>query len=588
MEYRGYDSAGVAIVNDTNIEVCKKAGKLENLASALESQALTGSVGIGHTRWATHGERTDKNAHPHFDCRNEIFIVHNGIIENCNVLKKKLEKAGHTFITETDTEVLAHAIEQEMNGGGPLEKAVRRALKHVVGTYGITVVSSQDPEKLVAARLGSPLILGMVGKGEYIVASDVAAILPYTKEVLYLEEGEVATVTRSGHTITTLDNKPVQREVGSVGWDIEQAEKQGYEHFMLKEIMEQPRIIEDGQRGRLIAEDGVAHLGGFIEKEKEWRKIENITIVACGSAAYAARVGASMIEEFAGIRTRVEVGSEFRYSSPVIDSKTAVVVVSQSGETADTIASLKEAKRQGALTFGIVNVVGSTIAREVDSGAYIHAGPEISVASTKAFIGMLNLLSLFTLALARQRGMSPAEGSKLAAELHALPGKIQAILETDKKIEKIAKKYVKYEHAFFLGRNYNLAIAQEGALKLKEISYVHAEGLHSGELKHGPLALIDDRFFSLFIIPKDSVYKKNMSTVEQVKARNGRVVVVTTDGNSDFDDIADDVIFIPKTLEPLVPILAVVPLQLFAYHIAVLRGCDVDQPRNLAKSVTVE
>jgi len=588
MEYRGYDSAGVAIVNDSNVQLCKKAGKLENLVSALEAQSITGSVGIGHTRWATHGERTDTNAHPHTDCKNEIYIVHNGIIENCPDLKKRLEKEGHVFITETDTEVLTHLVEEEMKDGGPLEAAVQRALKDVVGAYGITVVSSQDPEKLVAARLGSPLVLGIIGVGEYIIASDVAAILPYTKKVVYLEEGEIVTVTKTGHAITTLDNKKVEREADKIDLDVEEAEKQGYNHFMMKEIMEQPKVIKDGQRGRLIPEEGVAHLGGFMEKEEEWRKIENITIVACGTASYAAMVGEYMLEEYAGIRTTTVVGSEFRYRSPIIDKKTAVVVVSQSGETADTIASLKEAKRQGALTFGIVNVVGSSIARAVDSGAYIHAGPEISVASTKAFIGMLNMFALFTLSLARQRGMSEVDGKKIIEELKELPGKIQEILDQEKAIAKVAKKYAKFDHAFYLGRKYNYAIALEGALKLKELSYVHAEGIHTGELKHGPLALIDDKFYSVIIAPEDSVFEKNISSLEQLKARNGKAIVVTTAKNGRIKKLADDVITIPKTIEPFMPILAAIPLQLFAYYIAVERGCDVDQPRNLAKSVTVE
>ncbi len=588
MEYRGYDSAGVAIVNETGIESCKKAGKLQNLTSALEAQAITGTVGIGHTRWATHGAPTDQNAHPHSDCKNEIFLVHNGIIENCDTLRKQLEELGHEFVTETDTEVLTHLIETEYEGVDDLETAVQRALQKVVGAYGVAVVSTKDPEKIVAARHGSPLVLGIIGEGEFILASDVTAIISYTRDVVYLDEGEMVTVTPQGHTIKTLDNKEVSREANTVDWDVEQAEKEGYNHFMLKEIMEQPKVLLDGMRGRLVESEGVSHLGGFIEKDSKWQEVDRIIIVACGSAAYAGDIGRYMIEEFASIPVQVEIGSEFRYKKPVMNGNTAVVVVSQSGETADTIASLREAKRQGALTFGIVNVVGSTIAREVDSGAYIHAGPEVAVASTKAFVGMLNLFAQFTLALARQRLMSSTEGQKMAKALKELPEKVQQILDGEKKIAKLAKKYAKYDHAIFMGRKYNYGIALEGALKLKEVSYVHAEGIQSGELKHGPLALIDDRFYSVFIAPKDSVYEKNMSNIQELKARDGRAIVLTTEGNKDFDKLADDVLFIPPTLEVLTPILAIIPLQLFAYYVAVERECDVDQPRNLAKSVTVE
>ncbi|MFH1426830.1 MAG: glutamine--fructose-6-phosphate transaminase (isomerizing) [Candidatus Kerfeldbacteria bacterium] len=588
MEYRGYDSAGLAILEDQNVKICKRQGKLSNLLSALESQDVTGSVGIGHIRWATHGEPSDVNAHPHSDCRDEVFIVHNGIIENYPELKKKLQKKNHTFTTETDTEVLAHLIEMHHPDGVSLEDAVQAALKEVVGAYGIAVVSSRDPEKIVAARLGSPLVLGIIGEGEFIIASDVTAILPYTREVIYMDEGEIATVTPDGYSIKTLDNKEVSKTANRIEWDIAEAEKQGYPHFMLKEIMEQPDVIKNGLRGRLLPEEGLAHLGGFIEKQKEWRKIKRIILVACGSASYAATVGEYMLEEYAGISVEVEVGSEFRYRQPVIDDMTAVIVVSQSGETADTIASLREAKRHGALTFGIVNVVGSTIAREVDSGAYVHAGPEIAVASTKAYVGMLNMFALLTIALGRQRGMSVVTGQRIAKELWALPNKIKKVLEQSDDILQIAKKYQKLDHAFYLGRKYNFGTAKEGAQKMKEISYVHAEGYQSGELKHGPLALIDDRFYSVFIAPKDSVFEKNLSNLQELRARNGKAIVLTTEGTTEFDDIADDVITIPKTLEMLTPILAIIPLQLLAYHTAVLRKCDVDQPRNLAKSVTVE
>jgi glucosamine--fructose-6-phosphate aminotransferase (isomerizing) len=590
MEYRGYDSAGLAVLENSNVKTCKRKGKLQNLLGALHDQEMSGTVGIGHIRWATHGEPSDRNAHPHADCRDEIFLVHNGIIENFAALKRRLAQDGHSFSTETDTEVLAHLVEAHMNATAdtPLETAVQAALKEVQGAYGIAVVSSRDPEKVVAARLGSPLVLGLVDGGEFIVASDVTAILPHTREVIYLDEGEIVTVTREGYSIKTLENQAVERAAKQVEWDITQAEKAGYPHFMVKEIMEQPEVVRNGLRGRLVAEEGLAHLGGIIEKEEEWRAIERIILVACGSAAYAAEVGRVMLEEYAGIPTTVDIGSEFRYRKPVLDKTTAVVVISQSGETADTIASLREAKRRGALTFGIVNVVGSTLAREVDSGMYIHAGPEMAVASTKAYVGMLNMFALLTMALGRQREMSPVTGQRIAKELMALPDKIQQVLDQTDAVKAIAEKYQQYEHAFFLGRKYNFGTAREGAQKLKEISYIHAEGYHAGELKHGPLALIDDRFFSVFVAPKDSVHEKNLSNLQELKARKGRAIVVTTKGNAEFDGIADDVIEIPKTIEMLTPILAVIPLQLLAYHVAVLRGTDVDQPRNLAKSVTVE
>ncbi|MDP3970076.1 MAG: glutamine--fructose-6-phosphate transaminase (isomerizing) [bacterium] len=587
MEYRGYDSAGLAILDKGKVKSVKKAGKLQNLTDELKTHKITGQVGIGHIRWATHGAPTDVNAHPHNDCHNELYLVHNGIIENYQALKEKLAKAGHEFNTETDTEVLTHLIEMYYQDI-PLEEAVQQALNDVVGAYGLAVASTREPEKIVAARLGSPLILGIIEKGEYIIASDVTPILSHTREVIYLEEREIATLTPEGYNIRTLDNKKVEPKVDNVDWDVDQAEKLGYPHFMIKEIMEQPQVIKDGLRGRLEPEIGAAHLGGFIEQDKRWRDIERIIVIACGTAAYACMVGEYMIEEYAGIPTEVEIGSEFRYRQPVLNEKTAVVIVSQSGETADTIASLREAKRQNVLTFGIVNVVGSTLAREVDAGAYIHAGPEVAVASTKAFLGMLNMFALFTLALGRQRGMSVVTGQRIAKELLALPDKIQAILEKNDDIKKIAEKYSKYEHAFYLGRKYNFAVAEEGAHKLKEISYVHAEAYPAGELKHGALALIDDRFYSVMIVPEDSVYEKNVSNLEEIKARSGVVLAITTEGNHALDDKADDVIYIPKTLEMLTPLLSVIPLQLFAYHIAVLRDCDVDQPRNLAKSVTVE
>lgn len=589
LEYRGYDSAGVAIIQkDGSVGVVKKAGKLAQLADALEVVPMYGTVGIGHTRWATHGGPTDTNAHPHGDCNNEVFVIHNGIIENFRELKAELTAEGHTFKSQTDTEVIAHLIERAYTPDVTLEQAVQVVLGEIVGAYGLCILSSREPEKIVTARLGSPLILGLLPDNEYMVASGMTALLPYTREVIYMEEREMAVITPKGYTLTTIDNKEVQRDSEHVEWDIAAAEKGGFDHYMLKEMMEQPDVVIDGMRGRLIPEDGIAHLGGFLEYEDRWREIERIIIVACGSAAIAGQIGEYMIEEYAGIPVEVEIGSEFRYRKPVLNDKTAVIFVSQSGETADTIACLREVKRQGVLTFGIVNVVGSTLAREVDSGAFIHAGPEVSVASTKALMGMMNLFAQLTVALGRSRGMSLVTGKRIAEELEALPKLMTELLEKREEIMALGKTYAQYDHAFYLGRKYNFPIAAEGALKLKELAYVHAEAYPSGELKHGPLALIDDRFFTVVIAPQDSVYEKSVSNIQEVRARGGKMIVIATEGDDSIHEMADDVIFIPKTLEMLTPMLAVIPLQLFAYAIAVERGCDIDQPRNLAKSVTVE
>lgn len=588
MEYRGYDSAGIAVVENNDIQMCKKAGKLQVLTEEVEGEQWGGTVGIGHIRWATHGIPNDTNAHPHTDCTNKLYVIHNGIIENFHQLREQLTSKGHTFTTQTDTEVLTHLIESHSEGN-TLEQAVQESLKEVVGTYGLAVVSENDPEKIVAARLGSPLILGIIGEGEYMIASDATAILPHTRDVIYLDEGEIVTVTREGYSITTVDNTQVHKVASRIEWNIQQAEKQGYAHFMMKEIMEIPSVIEDGLRGRLIAAEGVAHFGGFLEYEEKWRSIKRIVIVACGGASIAARVGEYMLEEYAGIPVKMEIGSEFRYRKPVLDKDTAVILVTQSGETADTIASLREAKRQGVFTFGIVNVVGSTIAREVDAGMYIHAGPEVAVASTKAMAGMISMFALLTLALGRQRGMSVVTGQRIAKELQSISGLVEkALSQNTESIAAIAKKYKAYENAFFLGRKYNMPAALEGALKLKEIAYVHAEGYPSGELKHGPLALLDDRFFVFAVVPKDSVYEKNLSNIQEVRARKGIVIALTTEGNTDMTQYCDEVIYMPKTLEMLTPVLAMVLMQLFAYNIALERECDIDQPRNLAKSVTVE
>jgi glucosamine--fructose-6-phosphate aminotransferase (isomerizing) len=589
MEYRGYDSAGVAILHQNgNINCHKKKGKIAELEKDLPTVLNDGSVGIAHTRWATHGEPSDLNAHPHAGCDEKLYVVHNGIIENYPALKKKLIKEGHAIKTQTDTEILAHLIEKYYAKYKPLEEAVKRALTEVQGTYGIAVVTSSEPDKIVAARLGSPLVLGVVGEGEYIVASDVTALLKHTRQVIYLEDREIATLTPKGFEIVTLDNQHIQKKIQQVEWNVDEAEKSGYPHFMLKEIMEQPKVVEDAMRGRLDIQEGLAHLGGFIEKEQRLGKIKRIVIIACGTAYYAGLVGEYMIEEYAGIPVDVEFASEFRYAKPVVDKDTAVIIISQSGETADTLAALREAKRKGALVLGIVNVVGSTIAREVEAGAYSHAGPEIGVASTKAFMSQLVILVLVAMYLGRQRGMSLVMGKRIAEELKLIPEKIKQILENANKIKKIAKKNYLYNDFLYLGRKYNFAIAYEGALKLKEISYIHAEGYGSGEMKHGPIALIDEKFPCLFICPQDSVYEKNISNLQEVKARKGKIIAVATEGDKNIKKMADEVIYIPKTLEMLTPLLAVVPLQLFAYYCAVFLKRNVDQPRNLAKSVTVE
>lgn len=587
MEYRGYDSAGLAVIQTDGIECHKKLGKLGNLQTEIAKYDIAGNVGIGHIRWATHGQPSDINAHPHNDCREEIYLNHNGIIENYHEIKAALLKKGHTFYSATDTEVLAHLIE-EHHKTMPFEEAFITALNEVVGTYGIVALSSKEPEKILAARLGSPLILGIIGAGEYMVASDVSAIMKHTREVIYLEDGEICVLSPAGYAVKDLKAQLVDHKIDTVDWDIGQAQKQGHKHFMLKEIMEQPHVIMNSLRGRLKQEEGLAHMSGFIEYEQRLQEASRVIIVAMGTALYAAQVGEYMIEEYAGIPVEVESAAEFRYRKPVIDEHTVVIAISQSGETADLIAAVREAKLKGALVLGLINVVGSTIAREVDAGAYCHAGPEIGVASTKAFMAQLTVLTLVTIFLGRQRGMSVVTGQRIAKELLLLPDKVKQILDEAPAIEVLAQTYSQYRDFFFLGRKYNYAIAYEGALKLKEISYLHSEGYGAGDLKHGPIALIDDQFPSVVLVPQDSVYEKVLSNIQEIKARNGRVLAIATAGDDHVATIADDVIYIPKTLEMLTPLLAVVPLQLFAYFIADHLGRDIDQPRNLAKSVTVE
>jgi len=586
LEYRGYDSAGLCVVNKNNLFYQKTVGRIYQLEEKLKDKNLEGSIGIAHTRWATHGEPSEKNAHPHFDCRKEIAVVHNGIIENYKELRKDLEEKGHKFISETDTEIIAHLIEE--NWQGDLLEATRQALEKLEGTYGICVISKNEPEKLIAARNGSPLIIG-VGDKEYFLASDASAFIAYTKKVIYLEDKELVEITPQMLNTMTLTKSNVDKKIEEINWDVESIEKGGYENFMLKEIHEQPETIKNTMRGRLNVEDGTAHLGGPQIDEKFVRQIDKIIITACGTAWHAGLVGEYMIEEYARIPVEVEYASELRYRNPIINSHALVIVISQSGETADTLAALREVNKKGAKSIGIVNVVGSTIARETNAGGtYIHAGPEIGVASTKAFTSQITALALLTLFLGRLKGISVLEGQKIVKELNKIPQKVSKILKKEKEIKRIAQKYYRYNNFLYLGRGINFPIALEGALKLKEISYIHAEGYPSAEMKHGPIALIDKNFPTVFIAPRDSLYEKSISNMEEIKARKGKIITIATEGDKQIFDKSDEIIYIPKTIDILYPLLTVIPLQLFAYYCAVLRGCDVDKPRNLAKSVTVE
>ena len=577
--YRGYDSSGLVVL-EAGKPICIRAvGKLENLENKLGDNHLKSEIGLGHVRWATTGAVTEANAHPHCDCQGNIFLVHNGIIENYQELKDGLLKEGHKFRSETDTEVMAHLIEKYFEGN--LETAVRKALKLVKGTYGIAVISRDDPQKIVVARLSSPLLIGTNGE-EYIVASDANAISPYARKVINLDDNEIAIISQNDLFILK------EKQPETLEFEAEEAQKKGYPHFMLKEIMEQPESIENALKGRLLPEEGKAKLGGLDFIKEKLREVERLNIVACGTAYHAGMVGEYMLEEYAGFPTEVDLASEFRYRQPILDKKTAALFVSQSGETADTISALREVKEKGITSIGIINAVGSSLARETDVGIYNHAGPEIGVASTKAFTSQLTILALLTLFLGRQRQLSMVMGQRIARELQKLPELIREVLKMNDTIKSVAEKYQTYSNFLYLGRKYNYPIALEGALKLKEISYIHAEGYSAGEMKHGPIALIDENFPTFVICPSDSVYNKVVSNIEEIKARKGPVIALATQGNEDIKKIVDDVIYIPKTLEMLTPILSVIPLQLFAYHMGVLLGRDVDKPRNLAKSVTVE
>ena len=587
LEYRGNDSAGLALLERGKIKRVRALGKVAELEKKMNGKKIVSSLGIAHTRWATHGKPAEKNAHPHADCSGALAVVHNGIIENYFELKERLLKKGHRFTSETDTEVVAHLIEEHLKKKSTsLEEAFALTLSELRGTYGLVVCSEKEPEKLLVARLGSPLLLGL-GNDEYFVASDVSAILAHTKKVVYLDDGEWAVITSQGYIVKS-GNTVRKKDEKLVEWSEREAHRGGYPHFMLKEIFEQPHSFADALRGRLVVEEGMARLGGLREVEKRLSTIKRIIIVSCGTSYHAGLVGEYMFEEYAGIPVEVEFASEFRYRKPLLDKYTAVLAISQSGETADTLAAVREAKAKGALTLGIVNVVGSTIARETDAGIYNHAGPEVSVASTKAFTSQLAVLALLTLYLGRRRGMSLVTGQRIARELSRIPKLMTEVFKQDKMIKKLAKKYAGRKNYLYLGRKYNFPIAFEGALKVKEIAYVSAQGYPTGEMKHGPIALIDSEALCIMVAPKDSVYEKSVSGLEEIKARGGTVVVLTTEGNTALAKKADAVIALPKTLEMLTPLLSVIPLQLLAYHMSVARGYDVDRPRNLAKSVTVE
>ncbi|MEK7596316.1 MAG: glutamine--fructose-6-phosphate transaminase (isomerizing) [Patescibacteria group bacterium] len=587
LEYRGYDSAGVVGLSKAGIKPFfkKSAGKISDLEVKIK-KIPPSSCAIAHTRWATHGEPTAANAHPHSCCQEDVFVVHNGIIENHNFLRGALEREGHIFKSETDTEVLAHLIERSFGADG-LEGAVREALRHVKGTFGLAAVSRRHPNQIVAARRGSPLLVG-IGKNEYFAASDAAALVSHTKRVIYLNDDEMAVLTPEGYDISNFSKKKLSKTIDTIDWDLEESQKGGYAHFMEKEIFEAPQVIKNTIGGRIIAKEGEVKLGGLEPIEDQLYDIDRLVIVSCGTSYYSALVGKYLFEEFAGLPVEVEYASEFRYHSPPLGKNTAVLAISQSGETADTLEAIKEAKRKGVLTLGIVNVVGSSIAREVKAGVYNHAGPEIAVASTKAFLSQLTVLALLAVYFGRLRRLEKEEAKKILADLLSLPGKAERILRQAETIKKIAAKFKNSLNFLYLGRKYNWPVALEGALKLKEISYIHAEGYPAGEMKHGPIAVIDSSFPTIAIALKDSVYEKVLSNVEEIKARKGKVILICEEKDGRAAACADEAIFIPEICEPLSPILSVIPLQLFAYYLAVLKGHDVDKPRNLAKSVTVE
>ncbi len=601
LEYRGYDSAGMATVANRRLHVRKRAGRIADLASLLTDEPLPGSHGISHTRWATHGGATDRNAHPHLgglglgdwgdqDHRNgTIAVVHNGVIENYASLRQQLLEEGFVFKSETDTEVIAHLIASTLNGNGDLVEAVRKALARLKGTYGLAVISSKHPDLIVGARLGSPLVLG-VGEDEGFLASDPSALLGHTEKVVYLSDHQLCVLTPESWEIQDLkqDGAPVEARVCQIDWDPGDADKGAFEHYMLKEIHEQPETLKNAMRGRLDDSDASAHFGGLNLTPRQLRRIERIILTACGTSYHAALVGEYLFEELGRMPVEVEYASELRYRNPPIDRNTIAIAITQSGETADTLAAVRELKRKGHPTLAICNVVGSSIAREADGGVYLHAGPEIGVASTKAFTSQVTVLTMLALYLGRMRHLSSIQGAKIIEELRAMPDIIRRTLNCQERVREVAERYHHVSTFLYLGRQFLYPVALEGALKLKEISYIHAEGYPAAEMKHGPIALVDENTPSVFLMPRGAVFDKVMSNLEEIKARGGPVIAIACEGDQEVADKADDVIYVPECPEYLQPLVAVVPLQLLAYHIALLRGCDVDKPRNLAKSVTVE
>ncbi len=589
LEYRGYDSAGVAILN-SDLKLYKTHGKVNDLEEAVKGKDLTGTIGIAHTRWATHGEPNDVNAHPHFSYSKNLAIIHNGIIENYAPLKQELLKRGYIFESETDTEVLIHLIEDiQLNENVSLEEALQIALNQVVGAYAIVIINKHESDKLIVARKGSPLVIG-IGEKEFYVASDATPIVEYTRDVVYLNDEEIAVISRNGDfTIRTISNIEKTPYIQTLEINLSALEKEGFEHFMLKEIYEQPKSIRDSMRGRLIAQKGVVSLGGISEYKQKMVNAKRIIIVACGTSWHAGIVGEYLIEELTRIPVEIEYASEFRYRNPVIYEDDIVIAISQSGETADTLAAIELAKSKGATIIGICNVVGSSIARATHAGSYTHAGPEIGVASTKAFTSQVTLLTLMALMIAEAKGtVSQSRYHQLIAELDSIPAKVEKTLLVNDKIIEIAKIFKDSRNALYLGRGYNYPVAMEGALKLKEISYIHAEGYPAAEMKHGPIALIDEEMPVVIIATNKGTYKKVISNIQEVKARKGKIIAIITEGDETVKELADHYIEVPETEEMLVPLIATIPLQLLSYHIAVMRGCNVDQPRNLAKSVTVE
>jgi glucosamine--fructose-6-phosphate aminotransferase (isomerizing) len=587
LEYRGYDSAGIALIKDGKMIIEKKAGKVADLTALIQGKNLSATLGMGHTRWATHGEPTDLNAHPHTGCNGDIALIHNGIIENYATIKKKLVQDGHVIKTATDTEVLVHLIEEMQKKTKDLFTAVRYALLEVDGTFGIVVLSTKEPDKLIAARRGSPIVLG-IGEHENFIASDPSALVEHTRQVVFLNDNEIACLTADNFYTKTIHDQAVVKDIEEVTLSLEQIEKSGYPHFMLKEIHEQPESILNCLRGRLMMSEGDAHLGGLHSVMHRLKNARRLIITACGTSWHAALVGKYMMEQLVQIPVEVDYASEFRYRFPPITKDDALFVISQSGETADTLGALRLAREKGAAALGIVNVVGSTIARETEAGIYIHAGPEIGVASTKAFTSQIAGLALIAIMMARQRGMGQARGKVLAGELAAIPDKIRTVLGLTDQIKKIAEEFKGVRNFLYLGRGSNFPTALEGALKLKEISYIHAEGYPAAEMKHGPIALIDENMPVVVVAPKDALYEKVISNIQEVRARKGRVIAIANEDDTEIDKLAEFVIRVPRAVSYFGPMVNVVPLQLLSYYMAVARGCNVDQPRNLAKSVTVE